>query len=202
MRNLKIFVPAIIIIGVIVAYLFLDSKKEDYIQSIIDHRIQVDSFMKNSDESPFNSTDVNYTGLDYFKPDASYKLEASYQPFGNRKIKMLTTSDGKEEAYEEYGTAYFIIEGVQNELVILKSVSSTTYDLFIPFADASSGEATYGGGRYLNVTLGVNDLVELDFNKAYNPYCAYAPAYSCPLPPSSNILSIPILAGEKNFVGK
>ena len=203
MKNLKIVVTLIFIIaGAVMAYFFINSGKKDYIQSIVDHRNQIDNFMKDSDESPFNSTGINYTELDYFKPDANYKIEATYQPFGNRKVKMLPTSDGKEEAYEEYGTAYFMIGGIQNQLVILKSVSSTTNDLFIPFADVSSGDATYGGGRYMNVTLGVNDLVELDFNKAYNPYCAYTPAYSCPLPPSSNILSIPILAGEKNFISK
>lgn len=179
--------------------LFACGTSENYTQSILDHRIQIDNFMNDSSESPFNSSSVNYPGLDYFEPSAQYVIEATYQPFGNRKVKQLATSDGKQESYEEYGIAYFILDGVQNQLVVLQSVASTSDDLFIPFIDATSGESTYGGGRYLNVTLSDSETIELDFNKAYNPYCAYVAAYSCPLPPKSNILSISILAGEKDF---
>ncbi|MFT4738047.1 MAG: hypothetical protein ACI92W_002165, partial [Paraglaciecola sp.] len=71
---------------------------------------------------------------------------------------------------------------------------------YLAFADVTSGSSTYGGGRYIDVTIGKSDKVVLDFNLAYNPYCAYAPDFSCPLPPRENILSLSIMAGEKDFI--
>jgi uncharacterized protein (DUF1684 family) len=173
--------------------------EEEYAQSIKEHRDAIDVFMRSADASPFLSGDLPFQPLDYFSPDPSFNIIASYQPIGNRKVRNLTTSNGQEEAYEEYGYAFFDLNGQHHQLLILKNLNAQA-DFFIPFADASNGQSTYGGGRYLNVPMGnIESTIELDFNKAYNPYCAYNATYICPLPPASNILRIPILAGEKNY---
>ena len=177
-------------------------KPVDYLQSMQDHRNEIDAFMQDSDNSPFFAKVESYNGLSYFETSLKYKILAAYLPIGNRQVRDLATSDGKQEAYEEYGYAIFDLDGVTNKLLILRSVSNTTNELFIPFADSSSGNSTYGGGRYMNIVLADSETIELDFNKAYNPYCAYTEAYSCPLPPAANFLAIEILAGEKNYVEK
>jgi len=202
MKNKKqlLFLLVTLPVAILLIYFFKGSSgQESYIASILEHRSQIDQFMRKSDKSPFLEKLESYKGLDYFPPSPKYNIQASYHPIGNRKIRNLTTSDGKQEEFEEYGYANFELNGVSNKLLILKSVTPGSGSLFIPFADSSSGETTYGGGRYLNIALSGSEFVDLDFNKSYNPYCAYTPEFSCPLPPASNFLAISILAGEKNY---
>ena len=103
----------------------------------------------------------------------------------------------------EYVHAEFEIEGEPQKLLILEIVDMGPYrgTLFLAFGDETSARETYGAGRYLNVEKpkGGRKSIELDFNLAYNPYCAYNDTFSCPFPPSENLLSIPIRAGEKNY---
>lgn len=198
-----LYVALISPLAIFLIFFFKGStNQEDYFQSIQDHRNKIDEFMRDSEGSPFYGKFESYAGLKYFETSLKYKIRAAYQPIGNRQIRNLATSDGKQEAYEEYGYAIFDIDGVNNKLLILRSVPTTSNDLFIPFADSSSGDSTYGGGRYLNIVLTDSEEVEIDFNKAYNPYCAYTAAFSCPLPPAANYLAIQIPAGEKNYEEK
>lgn len=170
---------------------------EDYVQSIQAHRAEIHQFMRTSDQSPFS--EIAFDSLAYFPVNPAYRVTATYQPIGNRKVRNLATSDGKEEAYEEYGHVFFDLGGAHHQLLVLKNINQNA-DFFIPFGDASNGVSTYGGGRYLNVSLiSVEETLELDFNKAYNPYCAYVADYVCPLPPKSNYISVPIEAGEKDY---
>jgi hypothetical protein len=107
------------------------------------------------------------------------------------------------------GTLTFTIHDTTLHLTVYKSLllsSNSAYAnyLFIPFTDITTGDETYGSGRYLDIELSdiKNNFVELDFNKAYNPYCAYSTNYNCPIPPKENNLSIAIKAGEKTFAKK
>jgi uncharacterized protein (DUF1684 family) len=114
----------------------------------------------------------------------------------------LGTSDGITKRYMEYAHAEFSIDGVDQRLLILEVMDMGPYrgTLFLAFGDETSARETYGAGRYLDVKKpkGINTIT-LDFNEAYNPYCAYNETYSCPLPPPENLLTIPIYAGEKNY---
>src|SRR5690606_19990472 len=106
-------------------------------------------------------------------------------------------SAGTEQHYAEAGTLRFTLDGEPLVLHAYRGLTITADSLFVPFRDATSGTESYGGGRYLYVPLPVGETVALDFNAATNPYCAYSPAYACPIPPEENTLAVPIRAGEK-----
>jgi uncharacterized protein (DUF1684 family) len=119
-----------------------------------------------------------------------------------KKVVVLPTNDNKQQTYVEYARASFRLNNTDCELLILEVMESGPFrgTLFLAFADQTSAFETYGAGRYLDVEKvpGANTIT-LDFNKAYNPYCAYTDSFSCPLPPRENILSVPIRAGEMTY---
>ncbi len=158
--------------------------------------------MKDSEESPFQDSLAHYDSLKYFPADVKYRVNADIEPIHNKKMVVLPTSDDKEKKYMEYAYASFKLDGVENKLLILEIVDMGPYKgtLFLAFADETSAKETYGAGRYLDLKKvpGAKTLT-LDFNKAYNPYCAYSENFSCPFPPKENLLKIAIKAGEKNY---
>ncbi len=196
----------IIIVAVVLTIGFYSlspgSGNEEYKAGLIAERAQKDEFMRTSDESPFGDERKNFTSLKYFEPDPTYRINADLQPIENKKVVVLPTSSGEQNTYLEYGWAEFEWKGVKNRLLVVEimAMGPTRGTLFLAFADETSAKETYGAGRYLDLKKipGAGTLV-LDFNKAYNPYCAYNDAYSCPFPPKENVLKIPILAGEKTY---
>lgn len=194
---------AIIVVIITIFYSFRGSQDDAaYIKEIEEEREEKDRFMRNSPESPFANSKGEYKGLNYYPPDLKYRVVASLHPIEQKKSVVLTTNDGKEQRYIEYAYAEFKLDGVANRLLILEIADTGPFrgKLFLAFGDVTSAVETYGAGRYLDVakTPG-SSTIKLDFNLAYNPYCAYNDTYSCPLPPRENILSIPIPAGEKSY---
>jgi len=112
----------------------------------------------------------------------------------------MATSTGKVRTYVRAGKLSFEIHKKQS-LTLFRSTSDSNH-YFLPFRDATSGVTTYGGGRYLDMAVEAGGWVVLDFNYAYNPFCAYNDDYDCPIPPAENSLSIPIEAGEKAYARK
>ena len=113
---------------------------------------------------------------------------------------MVVTSKGTEQAYMKHGTFTFQLQGMTLRLAVYKSAEDPfARSLFIPFSDETSGAETYNAGRYLDLEEQGGDDYQLDFNLAYNPYCAYNDQYTCPIPPRENKLPVKILAGEKNY---
>jgi uncharacterized protein (DUF1684 family) len=203
--KLKNVIILIIIVGVIatVFYTIYGSKDQTaYINEIKKEREEKDQFMRTSSESPFADNPASFTALKYYPADLKFKIVASLTPIKDKQQVVLATSDGKEERYIQYGYAEFDMSGFHNKLLILEIIDMgpSRGKLFLAFGDGTSGEDTYGAGRYLDIAKaqGSNTLT-LDFNKAYNPYCAYNDKFSCPLPPQENLLTIPITAGEKNY---
>ena len=178
------------------------SNDEDYSSAVLEERKQKDDFMKSSEESPFGEDRNSFTGLKYFDPDVKYRVRAKLQSMESKKVVLLPTSSGNENQYLEYAWAEFELGGTKNKLLLLEvmAMGPTRGTLFLAFADETSTKETYGSGRYLEVKKvpGATTL-ELDFNKAYNPYCAYAEKYECPFPPRENILKVAIRAGEKSY---
>ncbi len=165
-----------------------------YIDSINAQRMQKDHFFRTGSYSPL-ANNAAFTGLNYYPPDFDCRLELPLQPAESREELTIQTSTDDEQAYYRLGTIAFEIDGQPGQLAVYQSPHHD--DLFIPFRDATSGTETYGAGRYLEpVNLGDGTLL-VDFNLAYNPFCAYSEHYSCPLPPLENWLKIPIRAGEK-----
>ncbi len=192
--------------GVVLAFMYYfrnqsqaDEKK--YKEIIAEKRAETDQFMRNSESSPFvDSLKNSYHPLNYFTPNLKFRVQALIIPIEVRDQLIIPTSDGKKQRYQKFAYAEFKLDGQRHRLLLLKPIGLGQKDvIFTAFADATSGESTYGGGRYLDLAFKNAKQITIDFNLAYNPFCAYNPTFSCPLPPKENILPIPILAGEKNY---
>jgi uncharacterized protein (DUF1684 family) len=202
-RKNIIVLAAMAVLIITIFYSFQGSQNDTaYVTMIEKEREERDRFMRKSSDSPFADSLQNFTGLKYYPADIKYRVIANLQPIESRKEVLLSTNDGKQQRYLEYAYADFKLDGKTNRLLILEiaDMSAASGQLFLAFGDETSTVETYGGGRYLDVTKTPgSSTIKLDFNLAYNPYCAYDHSYSCPLPPAENMLSIPIKAGEKNF---
>ncbi len=199
-----IFIGIVIIAVVSIYYSFSGGEtSETYIANIEKMRKEKDHTMRTTSDSPFaNDTTQTFKGLNYFPIDATYQIRAKLTPVESKKAVLLPTSDSKQKSYLEYAYAEFEMQGVKNKLLILEIMDMGPYrgTLFLAFADKTSARETYGAGRYLDVKkIPGATSVTLDFNEAYNPYCAYNDNFSCPFPPQENILSIAIKAGEKTY---
>lgn len=139
-----------------------------------------------------------FGGLAYYEENPKLVIHASVDRDVEAGDVVMGTTAGDEQVYQRYGRVRFNVDGQPAELMLYASEDSD--ELFLPFRDATSGHETYGAGRYLELHAH-GDEVTVDFNYAYNPNCAYDPAWSCPLPPPENWLKVPIRAGEKVFPG-
>jgi len=137
-----------------------------------------------------------FDGLNYFEPDEALELNLTIEPDDGGTVEV-PTSDGATRHYARAGVVSFEVNGTQTQLTLFTTGGSPGY--FLPFRDATSGKESYGAGRYLDLEDAIDGKVEIDFNMAYNPYCAYSDTYSCPLPPGENWLTVPIKAGEKTY---
>ncbi|TRX49217.1 DUF1684 domain-containing protein [Fulvivirga sp. M361] len=198
-RNRIVLIIVLVVIGGIVFYAGSgDQTPEEYAEYIEKEREEQDRFMRYSDESPFAKDSVTFQGLNHYPADKSFKVKGRFEPIPNPKIITLGTNDGKKEQYLEYGYAIFPLLDKENKLLILENVTENV--LFLAFGDATSAIDTYGAGRYLDVDHAGDKTIILDFNLAYNPYCAYSAGFSCPFPPKENLLDIAITAGEKSYL--
>ena len=144
--------------------------------------------------------------IHFYTIDESYRVTTSFERINDAKGFDMNTASGMKQKYFHYGLLTFKLHDSLIHLYIYQSASLMKQKkykdyLFVPFGDATSGFESYGGGRYLDFTISDikdNKLV-IDFNKAYNPYCAYTTGYNCPIPPKENLLSVSIPAGEKNY---
>ncbi|PWK26362.1 hypothetical protein LV89_02533 [Arcicella aurantiaca] len=179
-------------------------KAQTYQESIAQHReTYKNEFLENA-EGPVKKEDFSY--FDFYEPDTLFRVKCKFKIEKKPSTFKIPTVDGKQKEYFKYGVLSFEIKGKKLILNVYRSLSLMSNPkyrnyLFIPFKDFTSGKETYGGGRYLDLqTTDIQgDSVILDFNKAYNPYCAFSSGYSCPIPPKENHLKANIEAGEKNF---
>lgn len=159
----------------------------------------------NGEKSPLTDEDIKeFKSLDFFPIDTNYRVIAKLKYYkGSKPFKMKTTTD-RLPVYRIFASATFEIHGKKHVLHIYqnqKLLLTTEFEdyLFLPFTDKTNGEDSYGGGRYIDLKVTDQETIVLDFNKAYNPYCAYNDKYSCPIPPKSNQLDIEIPVGVKAF---
>lgn len=159
-----------------------------------------DEFFRDSPDSPLTATQHrSFTGLSYYPENPALALELEAVPFPIHELITMQTSTGGEAVYERWARVTFEVEGVEAGLTLYRERGSG--HIFLPFQDSNAGSETYGAGRYLEVLPLDDGRVLLDFNYAYNPYCAYNDGWSCPVPPAENRLKVPIRAGERTFEG-
>jgi len=180
---------------------------QNYNELIAKHREEYKADFLKNENSPLKKKDLNH--LHFYNADSSYKVSAEVIPLENQKIFKMPTYAGTTADYIRYANLKFELNGKALQLTLYKSIAlaaNPAYKdyLFLPFTDKTNNKETYGGGRYIDLksTEINNGKIELDFNKAYNPYCAYSDGYRCPIPPEENDLAISILAGEKLFTGE
>lgn len=195
----------IIVVGVVLMGIYYsltgNETSEAYVAKIEQLRKEKNNSLQSGENSPFGDS-VDFKGLNYYPIDAKYRVLANLTEIAQKKTIALPTSDGKQKSYVTYAYADFELDGVKNKLLILEIMDPGPYrgTLFLAFADKTSAHETYGAGRYLDVRkVPGAKSVTLDFNEAYNPYCAYNDNYSCPFPPPENILAVAIKAGEKTY---
>lgn len=147
--------------------------------------------------------------LDFFTANKEYQVIATVKYVQDDKGFEMLTHSGKKKKYQTYAKLSFKLNGKQNVLYIYQSIRLMQKEeykdyLFLPFTDATNYKYTFGGGRYLDFEISdiKNNKLLIDFNKAYNPYCAYAGGFNCPIPPKENRLNIAIKAGEKLYKGE
>ena len=165
--------------------------------SLVEQREAKDEFFATSHESPLDHlTQAGFKGLRYYEPNPDLVFTLPLEPGDGSEVRVQT-SDGQERLYGRAGTVTFEVDGDTAKLTLY---STGHAGFFIPFRDATSGNDTYGAGRYLDIEPNHDGTVTIDFNLAYNPFCTYNEAYSCPLPPMDNWLQVRIEAGELDYV--
>lgn len=145
-------------------------------------------------------TRKNFLGIDYYDIDAKWRIEAKWEAFDPPKTLEVPTVLGTVEKYPVPGKATFEIGGKKYEITPVLEAPGDK-ELFIIFADRTSGKETYGAGRFLYAAMPKDGKIVIDFNKAYNPPCAFTPYATCPLAPPENKLNLPVTAGEKKYAG-
>jgi uncharacterized protein len=166
-------------------------------------RREKDTAFKSGTNSPIPKEERgSFNGLTYYSFQPSLRFQARLVRYPRPERLRLGTSTGEMRDALRYGYFDFEVQGRTCRLQVyrtMEDIESGGRELFIPFRDATSGKETYGGGRYIDLQENTSGVYDLDFNLAYNPYCAYAKSYSCPLPPAENTLQASIEAGEKNY---
>lgn len=156
---------------------------------------------RDSSESPLGREDrLHFTNHDFYPIDLRYRVHAAFVRTPEEKVFNMKTTGTRTPEYVKYGEARFELNGKKFVLNLYRNIALTQREeyknhLFLPFTDNTNGEETYGGGRYIDLTVPGGDTIIIDFNQAYNPYCAYSDRYSCPIPPKENYLDTEIKAG-------
>lgn len=177
---------------------------QDFKTEIEKHREEYKADFLKTPSSPLKKEDFEY--LRFYEPNEKFKVVCEFVATKRGKPFEVPTSSGQTATYTKFGELRFEIDGKPHKLAVYQSLSLRRMPqyrdyLFIPFKDLTNGKESYGGGRYLDLRMKQieGDKIYLDFNKAYNPYCAFSAGYSCPIPPKENHLKVAIEAGEMNF---
>jgi len=157
------------------------------------------------EESPLTDEDFKvFKALEFYPIDEKFMVEAKFVRTPKEKVFKMKTSTTRLPEYKKYGELFFQIDGKSFKLNVYQNIELSKKEgyedyLFLPFSDLTCGKESYIGGRYIDMRIPKTNTVTIDFNKAYNPYCAYNHKYSCPIVPLENDLGIEILAGVKKF---
>ncbi|WP_390886597.1 DUF1684 domain-containing protein [Lacinutrix neustonica] len=166
---------------------------------------EMNSEYKDATKSPLKAKDLkDFEGLDFFKFDATLVVRAKLERTPNTKYFKMKTTTSRVSLERIYGVLTFDIKDVNYKLNVYQGKELTKQEeykdyLFLPFLDDSNGDGSYAGGRYIDLTIPKGDSIIIDFNTAYNPYCAYNEKYSCPIVPRDNYLATRVEAGVKAF---
>jgi uncharacterized protein (DUF1684 family) len=198
MKNIVAFFALLMVSSSFAQHKFSQADAEKF-------QTKINSEYADSKKSPLMEEDFkNFKGLDFYPINSKYFVIAKFKKAKNEKVFEMKTTGTRTPKYIKYGTLYFTLEGTAHKLNIYQNIELTKTEefkdyLFLPFSDLTSGKESYIGGRYIELKIPKGTKMAIDFNQAYNPYCAYNHKYSCPLVPLENDLKTEIKAGVKNF---
>lgn len=173
--------------------------------SVLAFRKKINGEFASAEHSPLKEKDIKtFKSLDFFPVNMKYCVTARFEKTTKEKPFTMPTTGKRKPLYVKYGELFFTLDGKSFTLSVYRNLELAKLDefkkhLFLPFTDLTSGVESYGGGRYIDLEIPDGKTVTIDFNKAYNPYCAYNEGYSCPIPPRENDLKTEIKAGVKAF---
>lgn len=200
-NSVLLFIVVVVFGSLVYALVGGGESPEQYRERIEAERERQYKYLKFNLESPLTEVQKReLEQLEFYPVDQKFLVKARMEPIETKKMVEVPLTDGSVEKYVRHSFAVFELDGKEVRLLLLQAAKEVDKrNFFLAFADGTSGEETYGGGRYLNLRQDGQRSITIDFNLAYNPYCAYNPDYACPIPPRENILEIPIPAGEKNY---
>ena len=198
----------VILLVLILLMISCNSKDKRPLMGDTPYQQRLNSSFKDATSSPLKKRDLKeFEGLQFFPVDSNFIVTAKLTRKENAPIFKMPTTTDRAPLYKEFGVLDFIINNKSLQLTVYQSQEDLEDEqykdyLFIPFTDETSGNESYGGGRYMDVMLSditTDDTIELNFNNTYNPYCAYNEKFSCPITPRKNHLDIEIKAGIQDF---
>lgn len=191
--------PTLAAVALLVALTGCSGKPASYVDQMSAWRAERDRFMRESSESPIPAGQRQaFAGLSFFPVDPGYHTAAELKPSPGGPTLEMPTSTGQLRKMRRVGRLSFTLKGQALTLGAFVEADQTDLRrLFVPFGDLTNGTETYPGGRYLDLDRTATGIYELDFNRAYHPFCFFNSAYDCPYPPAENRLKLPIRAGEK-----
>jgi uncharacterized protein (DUF1684 family) len=170
---------------------------KDYASKIAADRASKDTTFATGDDPIPKARHAEFLPLAYFPIEPDYNVPAQLNRIDDKTIVEMPTSTGTNRKMRRVGTLAFTLKGQPLKLTAFNEVGEDPTRLFVPFSDLTSGTETYAAGRFMDLDRNGTGIYEVDFNRAYIPYCYYNPTYECPYPPPENRLKIPIRAGEK-----
>ena len=189
-------------VSVLLIFTSCQSQKQP-IKSKSEFQNQQNSFFKDASKSPLKPKDLKvFEGLEFFPIDSLFVVKANLKRTPNTPFFDMKTTTTRVTKERVFGVLTFSINNESYNLNVYQSASDSDAEsdyLFLPFLDTTNGTETYGGGRYIDLTIPEGNQMIIDFNKSYNPYCAYNEKYSCPIVPRENYISLKIKAGVKRF---
>jgi uncharacterized protein (DUF1684 family) len=168
-----------------------------YAQRLADDRAAKDELFRNGKDPIPDARKADLLPLAYFPIDPEYDVPATLEPSDDPTILEMPTSSGAMRQMRIAGTLVFSLKGQPLRITAFRDLTTPPSHLSVMFSDLTSGTETYAAGRYLDLDRNATGFYQLDFNRAYNPYCYYNVSYECPYPPKENRLKIPIRAGER-----
>ena len=169
----------------------------DYASNIAADRAAKDASFAAGDDPIPKARHAEFLPLAYFPIEPDYNVPAQLNRIDDPTIIEMPTSTGTSRKMRRVGTLAFTLKGQPLKLTAFNEVGEDPSRLFVPFSDLTSGTETYPAGRFMDLDRNRTGIYEVDFNRAYIPYCYYNPTYECPYPPPENRLKIPIRAGER-----
>lgn len=202
MRRQKVFMILVVaILGVtVINFLNVGEASDEYLARLEEDRKTRNGYMLSASSPMTDEDKQSFSGLKYFPVNEEYKIRAIVTPIERKQPIFIPTTTGESKKYIPYAYADFELKGAQHRVLLYQDWEETNPSMLsLMFADDTSGDTTYGGGRYINVMKSGGNSIIIDFNTAYNPFCHFNDEYSCPIPPRENLLEVAIEAGEKLY---